>query len=104
MKNPYISLLQTGWKYAKHQRSKLIGVYGMFLCANIIFSLNPLMLGWFVGKAQKDSSKILYYAMLYAGAYLLLKLAEWCFHGPARVMERALAFNLSRNFMQEKYH
>ncbi|HEY1214045.1 MAG TPA: ABC transporter ATP-binding protein, partial [Bryobacteraceae bacterium] len=36
--------------------------------------------------------------------YIGLKLLQWCFHGPARVMERTLAFHLSRNFLQEKYH
>ncbi|HEY2647933.1 MAG TPA: ABC transporter ATP-binding protein, partial [Puia sp.] len=29
---------------------------------------------------------------------------EWGFHGPARIIERRLAFNLSRNFLQELYH
>lgn len=104
MKNPYLALLKTSWKYAKKERRKLVAVYVLFVCANIIFSLNPLLLGWFVGKAQHDTSHILTYALIYAGAYCSLKLVEWCFHGPARVLERTLAFNLSKNFMQEKYH
>jgi ABC-type bacteriocin/lantibiotic exporter with double-glycine peptidase domain len=33
-----------------------------------------------------------------------LKLLEWGFHGPARIIERRLAFNLSRNFLHELYH
>ena len=33
-----------------------------------------------------------------------LRILEWVFHGTARVLERQLAFNLSRNFMQELYH
>ncbi|HEY9256562.1 ABC transporter ATP-binding protein, partial [Chitinophaga sp.] len=37
-------------------------------------------------------------------AYFALKLVEWGFHGPARIMERQLAFNLSRNFLRERYH
>src|SRR5262249_52280679 len=47
---------------------------------------------------------VFYYAMLYAGGYFSLKFIEWCFHGPARIMERTLAFNMSRNFLQERYH
>ncbi|MBC8035429.1 MAG: ABC transporter ATP-binding protein [Chitinophagaceae bacterium] len=104
MRNPYLSLLNTSWKYARKERKKFIVIYAMFLCANIIFSVNPLLLGWFVSKAQKDNAHILTYALQYAFAYLLLKLIEWCFHGPARIMERTLAFNLSRNFVKEKYH
>lgn len=104
MRNPYLSLLRTSWRYAKKDRKKLLVIYGMFLCANIILSLNPLLLGWFVGKAQKDTTHIFTYAGVYVGGYFLLKLAQWCLHGPARVMERTLAFNMSRNFMEEKYH
>jgi ABC-type multidrug transport system fused ATPase/permease subunit len=40
----------------------------------------------------------------YAGAFVGLKVLEWAFHGPARVMERRLAFTLSRNFLDELYH
>src|SRR5438067_13801058 len=104
MKNPYISLLQTSWKYAQKERRKFVLIYVMFISANIIFSMNPLLFGWFVGKVQNDSAKVLYYTFLYVGGYIGLKFMEWCLHGPARVMERTLAFNLSRNFLQEKYH
>lgn len=104
MKNPYISLLRTSWKYAGRERKKLALIYVMFIGANVIFSLNPLLLGWFIGKAQNDTSKILQFALMYGCAYIALKLLEWGLHGPARVMERSLAFSLSRNFMKEKYH
>lgn len=104
MKNPYLSLLSTSWRYARSDRKKLLLVYFMFICANVIFSIHPLLLGWFVNKVQNDTSRILDFAFMYAGAYILLKLLEWCLHGPARVMERTLAFSISRNFIQEKYH
>jgi ATP-binding cassette subfamily B protein len=104
MKNPYISLLQTSWKYAQRERRKFVLVYFLFICANIIFSLNPLLFGWFIGKVESDSAHMLKNTIIYACAYFGLKLAEWSFHGPARVMERSLAFNLSRNFLQEKFH
>jgi ATP-binding cassette, subfamily B, bacterial len=104
MKNPYSALLKTSWKYAGKDRKKFVLIYVMFLCANIIYSLNPLLLGWFIGKAQKDMNNVLLYTLLFAGSYFFLKFAEWCFHGPARVMERNVAFAISRNFMREKYH
>jgi ABC-type multidrug transport system fused ATPase/permease subunit len=104
MKNPYVSLLRTSWKYAGKEKKKLALIYSMFLVANILLSLNPLLLGWFVNKAQQDTSRILQFALIYVVAYISLKFLEWCFHGPARVMERSLAFTLSRNYMREKYH
>jgi ATP-binding cassette, subfamily B, bacterial len=102
--NPYISLLRTAWHYARKERKKYILVYVMFICANAVYSLHPLLLGWFIGKLQVDTSHVLHYASLYVSGYLGIKFVQWCFHGPARIMERTLAFHLSRNFLQEKYH
>lgn len=104
MPNPYISLLKTAWKYARKQRKKYLLVYLLFFLSNVTFSLNPLLFGWFIGKIQQDSTHLPRYAIMYVGAYFTIKFVEWCFHGPARIMERQLAFNLSRNFLQERYH
>src|SRR6185312_16253970 len=65
---------------------------------------NPLLLGWFIGRLQKDMTHVWHFTLLYVIGYIGLKFFQWCFHGPARIMERMLAFNLSRNFLQEKYH
>lgn len=104
MPNPYISLLKTAWKYARKERKKYVLVYLLFILANVCFSLNPLLFGWFVGRVQQDTANLPRYTLLFAGGYLGLKLLEWAFHGPARVMEQALSFRLSRNFLQERYH
>lgn len=104
MNNPYISLLRTAWKYARQEKSKYVFIYGLFIMANVAAALNPLLYGWFVDSIQRDSSQIWNSVLLYAGLFLLLKLLEWAFHGPARIMERDLAFNLSRNFLDELYH
>lgn len=69
-----------------------------------MFAFYPILYGWFVDSVQRDQSHVLQVALRYAGAYLALKLVEWAFHGPARIMERELAFDLSRNFLQERYH
>jgi len=104
MNNPYLSLLSTAWRYARNEKKKYLLVYLMFFCANSIYLLNPILFGWFLNRLQFDHVHVLRNALLYGGAYIGLKLLQWCFHGPARVMERTLAFHLSRNFLQEKYH
>jgi ATP-binding cassette, subfamily B, bacterial len=104
MANPYISLLSTAWRYARKEKKKYILVYAMFVVSAIIYALYPVLLGWFINKIQQDTHQVMRYALLYAASYFGLKLLEWAFHGPARVMERELAFNLSRNFLQERYH
>lgn len=104
MANPYISLLGTAWRYARKERKKYVLVYAMFICANLVYSLNPILFGWFIGKIQQDTTHILTYTGMYVAGYIGIKFIQWCFHGPARIMERTLAFHLSRNFLQEKYH
>ncbi|MCE7066182.1 ABC transporter ATP-binding protein [Dyadobacter sp. CY326] len=104
MNNPYLSLLAIAWRYARQQRKRYVLVYAMFVMANIVLAAHPLMYGWFVQSIQKDPSHVLENVWLYTGAYLVLTLAEWAFHGPARIMERKLAFDLSKNFLDEMYH
>ena len=104
MANPYISLLKTAWRYARRERRRYVLVYAMFVGANLVYAMNPILFGWFIGKIAQDTTHVLRYTLIYVGCYIGLKFLQWCFHGPARVMERTLAFNLSRNFLQEKYH
>ena len=104
MANPYLSLLSTAWRYARNEKRRYVLVYTMFICANLVYSLNPILFGWFIGRVQQDTAHVWHYALLYAAGYIGIKFAQWCFHGPARIMERSLAFRLSRNFLQEKYH
>ena len=104
MTNPYISLMKTAWQYARREKKQYVIVYSLFILASATFALFPLLYGWFINTLQKEGLNHLHYAWLYAGAYLLLKVIEWGFHGPARILERKLAFNLSRNFLQELYH
>ncbi len=104
MANPYISLLSTAWKYARNEKQQYVLVYSLFILASCVFSLYPLLYGWFIGSLQKGGGDHLYYAGVYVGLYIFLKFIEWSFHWPARILERKLAFNLSRNFLQEMYH
>jgi ATP-binding cassette subfamily B protein len=103
MANPYLSLLRTSWRYSR-EKKKFVLVYSMFIIAYIVISLNPLLFGWFLDKLQHNTHGVLYYTGIFVAGSIAIKFTQWCFHGPARVMERSLAFNLSRNFLQEKYH
>lgn len=104
MGNPYISLLRTAWSYTGREKSRFIKIYVMFVFANLVVAIVPLLYGWFIDSLQKDGIKALRIAWIYAAVFVGLKLLEWVFHGPARVMEHKLAFHISRNFMVEHYH
>ena len=69
-----------------------------------MFAIYPVLYGLFIDAIQRDQSQVLRDALRYAVAYLFVKVLEWAFHGPARIWERQLAFNLSRNFLEERYH
>ena len=104
MTNPYISLMKTAWQYARHEKKQYLLVYSLFILASVVVAINPLLYGWFINALQKNGLGMIRYAWIYGLAFLGLKLMEWGFHGPARIIERRLAFNLSRNFLQELYH
>jgi ATP-binding cassette subfamily B protein len=104
MQNPYIALLRTAWTYARQEKRQYVLVYFLFILANLVAALRPLLLGWFIGELQRQDIEILKLVWMYAGAYLGIELLHWTFHGPARIMERRLAFNLSRNFLDELFH
>jgi ATP-binding cassette, subfamily B, bacterial len=103
-KNPYIALLTTAWRYAQSERKRYLFTYGLFIIAGIVDMMHPILFGWFINKVQLDSGHVLQHVIWFGGAVLGLKVLEWSFHGPARVLERGLAFNLSRNFLMELYH
>ncbi|MCF0055174.1 ABC transporter ATP-binding protein [Dyadobacter sp. CY356] len=104
MRNPYIALLAISWRYARQQKKRYLLIYGMFIMANLVLAMQPILYGWFVQSLQTKGTEVLKNVWWYAGAYIGLSLLEWAFHGPARVMERKLAFDLSRNFLDELYH
>ena len=104
MNNPYVSLLRIAWQYARHEKRRYVLTYGLFLGANIITALHPLLFGWFIDAIQRKGTDILHTGWLYIAGFMTLKLVEWFFHGPARIMERELAFNVSRNFLDDLYH
>ncbi len=102
--NPYVSLMKTAWRYAYGEKRRYMLIYGLFLISNLLVALEPVIWGLFINEIQQQGPNIMRATWMYVGAYLALRLLDWSFHGPARVMERNLAFNVSRNFLQELYH
>lgn len=80
-----------------------MGFYAAFLVANIIVSFQPFVLSRLINAAQQGGSgamqKILELSFLYGG----LILAFWALHGPSRLVERRVAFSVSRNFIATLY-
>ena len=67
MQNPYISLLRIAWRYARQQKGRYLLVYGLFVLANIVYALNPLLYGWFIEAIQKEGTGVIKHVWMYAG-------------------------------------
>lgn len=103
-KNPYVALLLTCWQYATGERKQFLTIYGLFIGSNLAHAVEPILWGWFINELQRNGLQALGATWKYVGIYLFLHLINWALHGNARVLERRLAFNISRNYLHRLYH
>ena len=103
LNNPYLALLKSAWHYARQRRKRYMLIYFFFLINSLIGASFPMIWGMFVDHAQQDSANIISFAWMYVGIYFFLRFMAWVFHGPARVWEEELAFDIGKNFTDELY-
>ena len=101
--NPYEYLLRVSWTYARGMRGRYVLIYAMFTCVNVLSSLQPILFGLFINYLQAGEGDLLTAAWIYGGAYVALILASWAFQWPARLMERRMAFDISRRLLMATY-
>ena len=102
--NPYLFLLQVCWQYAGNMRFKYIIIYSCFALSNLVQAALPIIWGVYINDLQQNGTNALQRTWVYALIYIGIKLLDWGFHGPARIVERKLAFFIAKNFMDEYYH
>jgi len=95
--------MKTAWKYAREEKRTYLFIYIRFILSNLVHSLEPILWGLFINQVQLQGAAILQSTWMYVGAYLIIRLVDWYFHGIARVREMDLAFHISQNFLQELY-
>ena len=104
MTNPYASLLRTVWRHAGPYRGRLAFLYGLYVIVNLLALARPAVYGWFVDRIQRDAGHVVSTTWYYAAIYMALSLVGWAIHGPSRVAEQKLAFDVSLKFLRERYH
>ncbi|MGL4629840.1 MAG: ABC transporter ATP-binding protein [Leadbetterella sp.] len=97
-------MIKTAWQYAGSDKLKYVLVYTSFLISNLFQAGYPIIWGMLVNEFQQKGSDAFKAVWWYAAAYMLIKILDWTFHGPARVVERTLAFNMGKNILDELYH
>ncbi|MFT3747857.1 MAG: ABC transporter transmembrane domain-containing protein [Agriterribacter sp.] len=85
-------------------RFKYAIIYSAFALSNLVQAALPVIWGVYINDLQQNGTDALRRTWMYALVYLGVKLADWSFHGPARIVERKLAFFIAKNFMEEYYH
>jgi ABC-type multidrug transport system fused ATPase/permease subunit len=102
--NPYLFMLKIAWHYAAGERGTYLLIYGFFMLSNLAQAFIPVLWGIFINDLQQHGANALRHAWIYGGSYLGIKLLDWAFHGPSRIVERRLAFNMSQRMLAELYH
>jgi ABC-type multidrug transport system fused ATPase/permease subunit len=96
--SPIIFLTRYTWRYG--EKKKVLLYASMFVIANIINFFQPLVIGYVLNIIQEQgvtSSSIT--SIIWALSLLVvLTVAFWMFHGPARVIERRNAFIARANY------
>lgn len=104
MSNPYLNLTRIAWNHAGPYRGRLVLIYGLTVITNLGVLARPAVYGWFIDRIQRDGAHVVSTTWYYAAIYLAMFLAGWAIHGPCRVAEQKLAFDVSLKFLRERYH
>ncbi len=98
--SPVIYLTSKLWKYAQNNRGYVVLYFVMFIIANGIMFFEPLIVAHLLNTIQTlginaSSMPILLWDL---ALMVILVIAFWCLHGPARVIENRNAFLVRSNY------
>lgn len=97
---PTLYLIKKVWRFSKGNRHKVVLFVILFLIANIILLLQPLVIAKLLDVIQLQgiTKENVWTLVGIASLFFLLPLGFWIFHGPARVIERKNAFHVRANY------
>jgi ABC-type multidrug transport system fused ATPase/permease subunit len=101
--NPYKRLLSIAWGYATGMRGKYILIYLMFTGVNLLISLQPVIFGLFINHLQEGGDELLQGTWVYLALHMGIIFAFWSLQWPARLLERRMAFDISKRLLMEVY-
>ena len=108
MKNPIVYLLVTGWAYAGKHRSVIVLYTVMFAFAQAMMLAEPYIIGKLINCLQTGVTGVatgtvhhdhlMDQVKMYLLLYFVTQVGFWVFHGPGRLLERYVAFNIKASF------
>ena len=98
--NSIIYMIGKTWQYSKGNRQRVVMFVAMFVIANLIHALEPLIIALIVNTIQAEgiTQSNLNYLLLLTSLVVVRSVGFWIFHGPARVMELKNSF-----FVESQY-
>jgi len=98
--NPVIYLTEKLWRFSYGNKKNVILYFLMFIVANCIAFIEPLVIGRMLNFIQENgiTSSNFLSLLFYLGIILLIDIGFWLFHGPARVIETRNAFLVRANY------
>jgi ATP-binding cassette, subfamily B, bacterial len=110
-KNPIISLMLTGWRFAGSYRPLFVLYLAMFAAAQAISLCEPYIIGKIINCVQtsadkgfKDWTVLMNEINVYLLWFLALQIAFWAFHGPGRCIERVVAFQIRTSYKSHMFN
>ncbi len=95
---PTVYLFKKMWGFSKDNRRQVILFVLLFIIANLIDFLNPLVIAWLLNTLQQEGLADPIKLISITSLVLLTTVAQWACHGPARVLERNNAFLARAHF------
>ena len=98
--SPIIYLNSKLWQYSKGNRKNVVLYITLFFFANIVGSLEPLLVGFILNTIQKFglSMDSLPKIIILLSLFIVIEIGFWIFHGPARIIETKNAFLVRANY------
>ncbi len=98
--NPVIYLTLKMWEYSKGNRRQVVLYFLMFVIANLIDLLDPLVVAKILNIIQERgiNSSTLPTLVMYLSFFIAITVGFWIFHGPGRVLEEKNAFWVEANY------
>lgn len=101
----FLALASALWRYAGPRRPLVVLYTLMFVTANVIWLFEPYFIGRLLNELQTAavSGASMHTIVTYLGLIILLSCGFWLFHGPARYLERMIAFEIRVAFKQHLF-
>jgi ABC-type multidrug transport system fused ATPase/permease subunit len=107
--NPLFYLMRTGWHYAGRYKLAMVAYLLLFVLAQSVSLCDPYIMGRLLNtfqagfQGQGSNLRLLNDIYFLLALYFFLKALYWAFHGPARVIERLVAFNIKANYKSKLF-